>query len=142
VIVYLVRHATAGHRRNWVGDDRLRPLDERGVRQAAALVSQLEGRELARIVTSPYLRCVETVVPLGEARSLPVEAEEVLGEPADLEGALELFRASAEPVLASIHGDLAEELLGAKMKKGSTTVLELDGAGGELRVLERLLPQA
>jgi 8-oxo-dGTP diphosphatase len=142
VIVYLVRHATAGHRRNWVGDDRLRPLDERGVRQAAALVSQLEGRELARIVTSPYLRCVETVVPLGEARSLPVEAEEVLGEPADLEGALELFRASEEPVLASIHGDLAEELLGAKMKKGSTTVLELDGAGGELRVLERLLPQA
>jgi 8-oxo-dGTP diphosphatase len=141
VIVYLVRHASAGHRRDWVGDDRLRPLDERGVRQAASLVSQLEGREVARIVSSPYLRCVETVVPLADARGLTVEAENVLGEPADLEGAVALFRSSPDPLVASIHGDLAEELLGASMKKGSTTVLELDGAG-KPRVLERLAPQA
>lgn len=141
MIVYLVRHATAGHRRDWVGDDRLRPLDERGVRQAAALVEQLASREVARIVSSPFLRCVDTVVPLAEARSLRVEAEDVLGEPADLDGALGLFRSSPDPLVASIHGDLAEELLGATVKKGSTTVLELDGAG-ELRVLERLAPQA
>jgi 8-oxo-dGTP diphosphatase len=141
VIVYLVRHATAGHRAQWDGDDRLRPLDARGKLQAEALVDQLAGRELGRIVTSPYVRCVETVVPLGEARGLELELEEALGEPVDVEGALALFRASTVPLVASIHGDLAEELLGAKTKKGSTTVLELDDAGG-LEVLERLAPQA
>lgn len=141
MIVYLVRHATAGHRAQWDGDDRLRPLDERGRRQAEALVAQLETRELGRIVTSPYARCVETVVPLSAVRGVELELEEVLGEPADLEGALALFRASSVPLVASIHGDLAEELLGAKMKKGATTVLELDGVGG-FEVLERLAPQA
>jgi phosphohistidine phosphatase SixA len=141
VIVYLVRHATAGHRREWDGDDRLRPLDERGRRQAEALVGQLDGRDVGRIVTSPYARCVETVVPLAEVRGIELELEDVLGEPADPEGALALFRASSVPLVASIHGDLAEELLGGHVKKGSTTVLDVDAAGG-LVVLERLAPQA
>jgi 8-oxo-dGTP diphosphatase len=141
VIVYLVRHATAGHRAQWDGDDRLRPLDARGRLQAQALVEQLEGRDFGRIVSSPYVRCVETVVPLGEARGIELELEEALGEPVHVEQALALFRSSPVPLVASIHGDLAEELLGAKTKKGSTTVLELDDAGG-LEVLERLAPQA
>jgi 8-oxo-(d)GTP phosphatase len=141
VIVYLVRHATAGHRAEWDGDDRLRPVDARGRLQAEALVAQLAERDFGRIVSSPYVRCVETVVPLGEARGIDVELEEALGEPVDVEGALALFRASPVPLVASIHGDLAEELLGGKTKKGSTTVLELDAAGG-LEVLERLAPQA
>ena len=141
MIVYLVRHATAGHRATWDGDDRLRPLDERGRRQAEALVGQLEGRDFGRIVSSPYARCVETVVPLSQVRGIELELEQVLGEPADLDGALALFRASPVPLVASIHGDLAEELLGSKLKKGSTAVLDLDAAGG-LEVLERLAPQA
>ena len=74
MIVYLVRHARAGKRGEWEGDDRLRPLDERGVRQAQGLVEQLSGRELRRILSSPYVRCVQSVEPLAEARGLPSSA--------------------------------------------------------------------
>ena len=73
MIVYLVRHASAGHRVSWSGDDLLRPLDDRGRRQADGLVDQLRGREFKRIVSSPYARCVESVVPLAHARGMAVE---------------------------------------------------------------------
>jgi 8-oxo-(d)GTP phosphatase len=138
MIVYLVRHARAGRRANWEGDDRLRPLDERGRRQADGLVAQLAERELTRILSSPLSRCVETVVPLAQARGLAVEPDEALAEGAGSRAALGLLEDGEQPVVACVHGDLVEELLGTKLKKGATAVLELTGEGVE--VLERLAP--
>jgi 8-oxo-dGTP diphosphatase len=140
LIVYLVRHARAGSREDWVGDDRLRPLDERGRRQAEALVDQLAGRELRLILSSPYVRCVESVEPLARRRALEVEPAEALAEGAGTAAALDLFGRSEGPLAACIHGDLAVELLGAKLKKGATAVLELGADGIEVR--ERLDPPA
>ena len=139
MIVYLVRHARAGSRKDWVGDDRLRPLDERGVRQAEALVSQLADREFSRIVSSPYVRCVETVVPLGRARGFDVEETEALAEAAGAGPALELFRGAEAALVACVHGDLVEALLGEKAKKGSTAILEVDAS---VTLVELLQPQA
>jgi 8-oxo-dGTP diphosphatase len=140
VIVYLVRHARAGHRARWDGDDRLRPLDERGRRQAELLVGQLEGREVGRIASSPYVRCVDTVVPLAQARSLELEETDALAEGATAFDALPLFASTEVPLVVSVHGDLVEDLLGEKAKKGETIVLEVED--GKVRVLERWPPQA
>jgi 8-oxo-dGTP diphosphatase len=140
MIVYLVRHARAGHRAEWDGDDRLRPLDERGRRQAEGLVAQLAGREFKRILSSPSVRCVETVVPLAETRGLTVEPDDALAEGAGSHAALGLPRRVGEPLVACVHGDLVEELLGEKMKKGATAVLDLSADGFE--ILERLDPPA
>jgi 8-oxo-dGTP diphosphatase len=138
MIVYLVRHARAGRRAEWDGDDRLRPLDERGRRQAEGLVAQLARREFRRILSSPYVRCVETVMPLAEARELTVEPDDALAEGAGSHAALGLLRRVGEPLVACVHGDLVEELLGEKMKKGATAVLDLSADGFEL--LERFGP--
>lgn len=140
MIVYLVRHGRAGHRGQWDGDDRLRPLDERGRRQAELLVGQLEGREVGRIASSPYVRCVDTVVPLAEARSLELEATDALAEGATAFDALALFASAEVPLVVSVHGDLVEDLLGEPAKKGETIVLEVED--GQVRVLERWPPQA
>jgi 8-oxo-dGTP diphosphatase len=141
VIVYLVRHARAGHRESWEGDDdRLRPLDERGQRQAEGLVAQLADRDFSRILSSPYVRCVQSVEPLAEARGLSVESVDELAEGAGVATALELFRRLDAPVVASVHGDLAEALLDDKLKKGATAVLDVTAEGVE--VLERLDPPA
>ena len=51
--VLLLRHAWAGERDEWSGDDMLRPLDERGRLQALAL-RELSQRPIGRIVSSPY----------------------------------------------------------------------------------------
>ena len=101
MMLVLIRHASAGDPEAWIGDDRARPLDERGRAQAAALVELLADHPLARVLTSPYLRCVQTVEPLARARRLPLEYRHELGDDAGAEDALALLRElGGEPAAA------------------------------------------
>lgn len=130
----LLRHATAGHRPSWESDDRLRPLDERGVRQAEGLVAVLARFAPDRILSSPAVRCTQTVEPLAAALGLPVEETEELVEGAGRARALALAkRLGAAVAVFCVHGDLVEELLGEESEKGSTWRLELEGADGLIR---------
>lgn len=133
--VILLRHAAAGDRNAWDGDDRLRPLDDEGYDQAIALPGALAGRGIARVVSSPYLRCIESVEPLAAALGLTVELDTRLAEGAGRERALALL-AELDGGLACTHGDVAEAVLGRKLDKGAAAVVEL--AGGAARVLEEL----
>ena len=63
----LLRHATAGHRRPGDDADHLRPLDERGRRQAEALPEQYARFGVERMLTSPFVRCRQSVEPLADA---------------------------------------------------------------------------
>src|SRR6266545_4741978 len=71
-MIYLLRHAHAGNKRTWSGPDGRRPLSAAGRREAAGLVRVLDGRPITTILSSPALRCEQTVQPLAEHRSLPV----------------------------------------------------------------------
>ena len=115
----LLRHASAGDSSNWEGDDRLRPLDVRGRRQADELAALLPRFEVRRIVSSPYVRCVETVEPLAAALGLKVETDDRLAEGAG-RSALELLR--EDGTLGCTHGDVVEELLGHGLKKGAAAL--------------------
>ncbi len=117
----LVRHASAGDRDEWDGDDRLRPLDDRGRRQAEKLVELLRPFDVRRVVSSPYVRCVETVEPLGAALGLSVESEERLAEGAG-RAALELLQ--EDGTVCCTHGDVVDDVLGHGLKKGACAVLE------------------
>jgi probable phosphomutase (TIGR03848 family) len=55
-------------------------LDERGRRQAAALVERFDGVRLTAVYSSPLERCVETVEPLAAARGLEVRTSGALVE--------------------------------------------------------------
>jgi len=132
--VLLVRHGDAGARGRWKGDDRLRPLSPRGRRQARALIGQMAGYGTARVVSSEYVRCVQTVEPLALARRLPVETSPALAEGAtgaDIRALLDQVTGTA--VVLCTHGDVAGEVLdalrraGGRCAKGSTWVLEPDG---------------
>jgi 8-oxo-dGTP diphosphatase len=135
---YLIRHASAGDRDTWIGDDRARPLDDHGHRQAAALVEMLADRPLSGVLTSPYLRCVQTVDPLARARARPLQYRRELGDDAELEEALSLLRGLGEGAAALCsHGDLIRELLGEELDKGAVAVVDVTAEGVVLR--ERLL---
>jgi len=128
----LIRHASAGDSGQWQGDDRLRPLDAKGRRQAEALVPLLAEFDLDRIVTSPYLRCVQTVEPLARSRELEIELDDALGADHldDVPSVLERLRGQDAAVCT--HGDLP--WLGSRpFKKGSVWVL--DEAGEPARYL-------
>lgn len=124
----LLRHASAGDRETWVGDDRERPLDERGRRQAYGLIDLLESYEIDAIYTSPYLRCLETVAPLAGARELPAEPREELSEQRQSSAGAELVRALRDrDALVCGHGGLEAVLDDApKWKKGAVFVVSPD----------------
>ena len=126
--VLLLRHARAGERAAWTGDDTLRPLDDRGLRQALAL-RDLAQRAIGRIVSSPYRRCVETVEPLAEALGIPIELDDRLAEGASPQLALALL-AELDDGLACTHGDVIEAVLGYGLRKGAVAVTDVgpDGA--------------
>jgi phosphohistidine phosphatase SixA len=136
-MLYLVRHASAGDPKAWIGDDRARPIDERGREQAAALIDLLADRPLARVLTSPYLRCVQAVEPLAQARALPLEYRHELGDDARADEALALMRElGGEPAALCSHGDLIRELLGEELEKGAVAVVDVTDDGVVIR--ERL----
>ena len=78
VPAYLLRHAKAGDREAWPGDDDSRPLSNTGRRQAKGLVRVLADVVIKRILSSPAVRCVESVRPLSEQRGLPIEPRDEL----------------------------------------------------------------
>jgi len=119
VTVILLRHASAGDRHAWTGDDRLRPLDERGRAQATALRDILLARGVTRALSSPYVRCTQTVAPLG----LDIEPDERLAEGAPLHATLDLL-AELEDAVVCTHGDVIENILGHGLRKGAAAVLE------------------
>jgi len=136
VTLLLIRHANAGSRKDWSGDDRLRPLSPKGRRQARVLVTQLDPWAPSRILSSPYRRCVETVKPLAAELGLKVEEVDELAEGAGPE-AVELVRSLHDSHVAlCTHGDVIPEILVAladedrldlgpapRQAKGSTWVL-------------------
>jgi 8-oxo-dGTP diphosphatase len=80
--VLLVRHARAGHRESYDGDDDGRPLDGKGRRQSEALVDQLRVFAPAGVFSAPLERCRATVAPLAESAGQGVQFEPAFAEDA------------------------------------------------------------
>ena len=82
VPIILVRHASAGPKDEWAGEDLLRPLDAEGVLDALLLADLLTCfAPRARVISSPALRCTESVRPYAEGFGGSVEAKAVLTVP-------------------------------------------------------------
>ena len=110
-----MRHAKAGSRADWDGDDAFRPLSRAGRSQADALVPLLSPYAPARILSSPFTRCVQTVEPLAAACDLKVEDEPSIAE-GHTRLALALVRRvlhedPARVVVFCTHGDIVPEVL-------------------------------
>jgi 8-oxo-dGTP pyrophosphatase MutT (NUDIX family) len=163
VPIILARHASAGYKGEWAGEDLLRPLDAEGVLDALLLADLLACfAPRARVISSPAVRCTESVRPYAERFGGSVEAKAVLTVPGRApESFLDrtdrahtlrhLFRnlvATGQPVVACLHGEnlplaLAAvcSVLGApadvdpSLPKGAFLVLHV--AAGTLVALER-----
>jgi 8-oxo-dGTP diphosphatase len=132
-VVLLIRHASAGDRYEWEGDDRLRPLDERGRRQANQLVALLEQYEITRLLSSPFLRCIQTVEPLAQARGFDIEIRDELSEERQqVDGPTLVTSLHDRNAVLSCHGGLSEAICGESQKKAE--VLVLDGTAVVTRV--------
>jgi 8-oxo-dGTP diphosphatase len=139
---YIVRHAKAGSRGHWTGDDRKRPISPKGEKQAARLVEQFSKTAVTAVYSSPYLRCMQTVEPLAKSRKLDVRPSQDLQEGRGIAGLYVFFTdQDLDDVVLCTHGDLVWELVEdlanrrvlsafrEQFEKGSTWVVDVeDGA--------------
>ena len=107
-VLLLVRHALAGSRQDWDGPDFDRPLSKRGLAQAQSLVRLLADRPVTSVHSSPYVRCMQTVEPIADARGLRVEPAPQLAEGAAAADALDFVRG-----LSGLRGPNATSAPGA-----------------------------
>ncbi|MTD55381.1 NUDIX domain-containing protein [Amycolatopsis sp. RM579] len=144
--VLLVRHAKAGKRDEWTGEDLLRPLSPAGMRQAQAVREFAPLFGVDRVFAAPLVRCVQTVQGIGDdlragVGQEPLLAEEGYWEDPDrgLARLLAIVAAGGSPVVCSQGGvipDVVSTLAGqaglalpagkggmAPSKKGSVWVL-------------------
>ena len=80
--VLIVRHATAGSRSRYKGDDRCRPLDKHGRAQAESLVGQLLSFGATTLYAADRVRCHQTVEPLAQELDVDIHNEPALTEEA------------------------------------------------------------
>ncbi len=123
--LYVVRHASAGARGQYDGDDLERPLDTSGRAQSTTIAAALSDRPIGRLLSSGAVRCVQTLDPLAESLGLPVEVHDALIEGGPTVYAVELLRDMAvedgDVVLCS-HGDVIPPMLETLLGEGMVVV--------------------
>jgi 8-oxo-(d)GTP phosphatase len=119
--IWVIRHGSAGRKRDWPGDDDLRPLDALGYNQAETVASVLVHRTPRRLFASPTRRCVDTLVPLARRLRLeprPCESLRVGGFP---DGLLALLARAVPGDVVSTHGEVLRPALRELRDQGAVT---------------------
>jgi 8-oxo-dGTP diphosphatase len=142
-VVVLVRHAKAGKRAQWHGDDNDRPLDDVGWAQAERLSTLLQHFAPDRLVSAHPLRCQQTLHPLARDLGLDVAVDATFSDDAYLRApdtTVAALQALAKPGRCSVvcsQGEtiprvidqLASPVESTETKKGAAWVLcFVDGA--------------
>ncbi|HSP59795.1 MAG TPA: NUDIX hydrolase, partial [Ornithinimicrobium sp.] len=136
----VVRHAHAHPRNGWSGPDPARPLSAVGVRRAARLVGILGAYAPVRVLSSPSVRCFDTVEPFCTARGVELVAKKGLSEegfeerPEKVHKHLGRILAAAEPVAVCTHGPVMGPVLADLLGRAGA-----DLPGTDRRVLARLV---
>jgi 8-oxo-dGTP diphosphatase len=136
-VVYLVRHAKAGERRIWEGDDISRPLSHKGHRQAAAVSARLAKHKAAVLYSSPYVRCMQTLEPLAETLGTEVQPEQCLLEGEPFEGVLDLLAEVEDHAVLCSHGDIIPPVIQALVRRGMEVQTPPDWRKASAWVLRR-----
>ncbi|WP_330949446.1 histidine phosphatase family protein [Virgibacillus sp. MG-45] len=72
--IYIIRHCEAG------GQSSDSPLTEKGFTQANALSKFLSNRKVDRIISSPFVRAIQTIKPFAEDANIEIEIDNRLSE--------------------------------------------------------------
>ncbi len=143
--VLIVRHATAGRRSRYKGDDRKRPLDKHGRAQAESLVGLLTAFGATDLHAADRVRCEQTLSPLADELGVTIRSEPELSEEAYADNrkrararVLEIAAKSGTRVICT-QGKVIPDLIEwwcdndgvkpdkSRNRKGGTWVLSLNG---------------
>ena len=118
-MIFLVRHAKAGHRSDANPDDSKRPLTSNGWAQAKALADALiDAGAKGSVHASPFTRCVQTVEPVAERLGVAVTPDRRLAESQPLKPLIELIESSPDGTVLCSHGDMIPDVMQALDRRG------------------------
>jgi len=150
--IYLVRHARSEKRNGWDGPLPLRPLTPAGLEQARALAVELAAEHIPRVISSPHLRCRQTVEPLAQLWGTQMTFDDRLAEGAPAAKTVALLdELDDRPTLLCSHGDVIADLMSEleergmriegsfRAEKASVWIVETEGDG--LRATYRPAPE-
>jgi len=135
--LYLVRHAKAGERRLWQGDDLDRPLSPKGWKQADLLATRLLALGVSDLYSSPYVRCAQTLEPLADRLERPIEIDQRLSEDEPFEPMLEMLSSVSDGAVMSSHGDMIPAAIAALERRGMEIRTPPDWRKASVWVLRR-----
>ena len=135
--LFLVRHAKAGKRSEWKDDDSIRPLDEKGWAQANAIGVRIAALSPTSLVSSPFLRCSQTLEPLATLTGLSVRTDERLAEGIDFLHCVKWLSTLSEGTVACSHGDVIPPVIEALERRGMQVEGMRDSRKASVWVLER-----
>lgn len=113
----IVRHSDAVGRDHWDGPDPERPLSPAGRARSADLVSTLSAYAITRVISSPSVRCADTVAPYVEAAALDPVFKSGLSEEGFVADPTKVIRRvskvveRAEPVALCTHRPVLPTIL-------------------------------
>jgi phosphohistidine phosphatase SixA len=136
-MLYLVRHAKAGSRHEFKGDDRLRPLSGTGRRQAKALATRLVAEDVRKLISSPYLRCIQTLHPTAKVVGTKVETDDRLAEGRSFVDVLDLLDTLSDATALCSHGDVIPDTMAALERRGIEITSPLEWRKASVWVLHR-----
>jgi broad specificity phosphatase PhoE len=134
--LFVVRHVKAGDRSRWEGPDDERPASKNGRAQAVAIADRLEPENVSAVLSSPSLRCIQSVEPLADRLGLKVEVDERLAEDSALKAVLAVVRDVPDRAVLCSHGDVIPELIEALVRRGMEVTTARDWRKATLWVLE------
>jgi 8-oxo-dGTP diphosphatase len=135
--LFLVRHAKAGSRDKWDGADEQRPLSKNGWKQADAISKRLQKHHITALLSSPFVRCCQTLEPLGLALDLEVVPDARLAEGERFEDVLTMLSELPDGSVLCTHGDIVPETIAALQRRGCKIDSEADWRKGTVWKLER-----
>ncbi len=117
--MFLVRHAKAGHRSDDRPDDSLRPLTPAGWQQANALAKSLTAAGAGGpLLSSPIVRCKQTLEPLAARLGTTVQDDDRLAENKPFFPMLELMNELPDEAVLCSHGDMIPDVICALERRG------------------------
>lgn len=119
VPIILQRHGAAMPRAKWRKGEKSRPLNTKGKKQAQALPALLDAFDPARVLSSPWKRCLATVAPLAKIEGLSIATKDELTEagasehPSRTAAVIERVLHEARPTVVCTHRPVLPTLIEA-----------------------------
>jgi 8-oxo-dGTP diphosphatase len=126
--VVVIRHAQAADRANWTKLDGLRPLTAEGRARARGAVPLLAALGVRKVISSPWVRCRQTVRPFANRARLALNTNRWLTEsaaktnPARATGLMRRILQGGPPVAVCSHRPVLPPLLGVVAERAAEQV--------------------